>query len=280
GVQLRYRTAVTGVRVEAHRVVAVLAGGEEVAGAALVGADGAHSAVRSGLGIAFTGETYPMRYLTVACPVEFDALLPGLAPVSYVSGGGEGVGLLALRDHWRAVFRVPPGEPDAEALSAGAIARRLAGVLPAASGPYPVVDAFIYRVHRRVAATFRRGRVLLVGDAAHVNSPSGGMGMNSGIHDAYLAARALAAVLTGDAGEDVLDRYATDRRRVARDVVGSRSDRNYRDIVQTNLAARQRRRDELAAIAADPTATLRYLRQMSMLDTAPTLGPWPRASAR
>jgi 3-(3-hydroxy-phenyl)propionate hydroxylase len=235
----------------------------------VIAADGAHSTVRGSLGIPFEGETYEMRYLTVTSPMEFDRVVPDLAPVAYVSGRGEGVGLLALRDHWRAVFRVPPDEPDDEAVSPAAVQRRLAAALPDLGGDCPVVDAFLYKVHRRCAATFRHGPVVLVGDAAHLNSPTGGMGMNSGMHDAYVAATALARVTDDAARDKALDRYAHERRTVARDIVGPAADRNYREIIELDRAARQRRREDFARLVADPAATLRFLVRSSMLDSAP-----------
>lgn len=274
GVEVRYSTEVVDVGQDDDGVhVVPRDGGEAVTARYVVGADGSHSAVRSSAGIPFTGETYELRYLTVTSPLEFDRILPDLAPVTYVSGGGEGVGLLALRTHWRAVFRIPQEESDDEAMSPDALQRRLRSALGDPTLDVPVDDAFIYRVHRRLAAAFRDRRVLLVGDAAHLNPPSGGMGMNSGIHDAYVAADALARVLRLGADDAVLTEYAEQRRAVARDVVGERSDRNYRDIVESDMEVRRARGADLARTAADPDAALRYLLKASMFDTAPTVTP-------
>ena len=268
--EVRYGVAAAGVRQDEDKAaVSLETGGPAVTGRYVVGADGAHSVIRTGAGIDFSGETYEMRYLTVASSLEFDHLLPDLAPVTYMTGGGESAGLLALRTHWRAVFRIPPGESDTEALDARSLQHRLRHALSAEQTDFPVEDAFIYRVHRRLAGSLRAGRVLLVGDAAHLNSPSGGMGMNSGIHDAYLAACALIAVIRGEGPDIVLDRYAQTRRAVARDIVGRESDRNYRAMAEPDLEARRRRGAELARTASDPASALRYLIRASMLDTAP-----------
>lgn len=271
GVEVRYSTEVVDIRQDDDRVHVVTRGCGPITARYVVGADGSHSAVRSSAKIAFTGETYEMRYLTVTSPLEFDRIVPDLAPVTYVSGGGEGVGLLALRAHWRAVFRIPQDESDTEATSPEALQRRLRSALGDPGLDVPVDDAFIYRVHRRIAATLRDRRLLLVGDAAHLNPPSGGMGMNSGIHDAFVAAGALAGVLRLGAADDVLTQYAEQRRAVARNVVGERSHRNYRDIVESDMEARRARGAELARAAADPDAARRYLLKASMFDTAPTV---------
>ncbi len=272
-VELRFGSRVTGVRRSDHSVEVLLADGTvSEPGSYLIGADGARSTVRSSLDVPFVGDTYPLRYLTVTTPVAFDEHLPGLAPVTYITGDEGGAGLLALRDHWRAVFRVPPEEDAEEAVAAASVQRRLSRLLPD-MGRVPFVDAFLYQVHRRVADRFRVGRALLVGDAAHVNSPTGGMGMNSGIHDAVVAADAIARALdrAGDVAEEGLQRYAGARREVALHVVGARADRNYREISQRDRAARQRRGVELAALAADPRRALDYLWKASLFDSAPRI---------
>ncbi len=276
--EVRYGVAAAGVRQDGDQAAVPLASGEPAVTARyVIGADGAHSVIRAGAGLGFSGETYEMRYLTVASALEFDHLLPDLAPVTYMTGGGESAGLLALRTHWRAVFRIPPGESDTAALAAPSLQHRLRHALSAAQTEFPVEDAFIYRVHRRLASSLRAGRVLLAGDAAHLNSPSGGMGMNSGIHDAYLAACALLAVIRGEEPDNLLDRYAQTRRAVARDIVGRESDRNYRAMAEPDLEARRQRGAELARTASDPASALQYLIRASMLDTAPrvsvALGP-------
>lgn len=275
--EVRYGVAAAGVRQDGDQASVALAGGEAAVTARyVIGADGAHSVIRDAAGIDFSGETYEMRYLTVTSSLEFDSLLPDLAPVTYMSGGGESAGLLALCTHWRAVFRIPPGESDADAVDARTLQQRLRHALSAEQTEFPVEDAFIYRVHRRLASSLRAGRVLLAGDAAHLNSPSGGMGMNSGIHDAYLAACAIVAVIRGEGPDSLLDHYSQTRRAVARDVVGRESDRNYRAMVEPDLEARRQRGAELARTASDPASALQYLIRASMLDTAPRVSAAPR----
>jgi 3-(3-hydroxy-phenyl)propionate hydroxylase len=225
--------------------------------------------MRSACGIEFPGSTYELRYLTVMTTLELDTVLPGIAPVTYVSGGPDGVGLIALRDHWRVAFRVPADETREEALDPSRIQARLRADVSDQVDSYPVSGSFIYFIHRRLASSFRAGRVLLAGDAAHVNSPSGGMGMNSGIHDAFAFSRVLAQVIHDELPAEALDEVAAERRRVARDVIGARSEQNYQDIVDTDADRRAARRRELARLGTDDDAAFGYLMRASMLDHAP-----------
>ena len=131
----------------------------------------------------------------------------------------------------------------------------------------------VYRVHQRVAERFRVGNVLLLGDAAHVNNPAGGMGMNSGIHDAHHLAHSLVRVLAGEDG-GLLDEYAAARRRVAVESVQRDSDRNYAALGSRDAEARNR---ELRETAADPQRAREYLLRASMLAQRAAQRPQPAA---
>jgi 2-polyprenyl-6-methoxyphenol hydroxylase-like FAD-dependent oxidoreductase len=243
----------------------------------VIGADGAHSAVRKSLGIAFDGHSYPERFLVVSTTAPMAELLPGLMSVNYVADPAEWLVLLQTPDHWRVLFPIEDvpiedesngtGQPSDDELSApGAVEQRLQGVarLPTR---YPVHHSTIYRVHRRVAATFRLGRVLLAGDAAHINSPLGGMGMNSGIQDAASLWRRLPAILEGLAELDpTLDEYATKRRRVALEYVGADTHRNWQVLREPDPKKRAEFQAELKAVAADPVRSREHLLRTSMLD--------------
>jgi len=274
-----FNTTVDGVVPEPDGVV-LQAGRERFGGRWAFGADGAHSAVRRALGIEFVGTTYDRRYLTVMTDLDLARLLPGVSPVTYVWGGDQGVSLLGLRDHWRVAFRVGPEESDDEAMAAARVQQRLRAAVSADVDRYPVIERYMFAVHRRTADTFHLGRCVLVGDAAHLNSPSGGMGMNSGIHDAYAFAETIARILHGRAGVADLAVAATERRRVAREVIGARSERNYQDIIETNSGSRRTRRDEMRHIAGDPELTRRYLLEASMFDSAPRPAGGPGAELR
>ena len=230
----------------------------------VLAADGAASAARKSLGISFDGMTYEDRYLVVSTPHDFAEDLDDLSYVNYISDPDEWLVLLRTVDLWRALFPVGPGESDAEALSEGSVQRRLGGIA-ALPGGYEVVHRTIYRVHQRVAGTFRAGRVLLAGDAAHINNPLGGMGMNGGIHDAFLFGHAIASVCAGTLAADRLSAAAHCRRRLALDYVQRHTHRNARSLAAVDGAARRRALAEMSATAADPETAREYLLDASML---------------
>ncbi|MGI5330607.1 FAD-dependent oxidoreductase [Actinomadura nitritigenes] len=227
----------------------------------LIAADGAHSTVRRELGIAFEGMTYPEQFLVVSTTDDFAALIPGLAQVNYISDPREWVVLLRTPLHWRALFPLPGGDAG-DALEPAAVQRRLQAVAPQ-DRDYTITNTRVYRVHQRVAARLRDGRVLLAGDAAHINNPLGGMGMNSGIHDAAAAAAAILAAETGD--EALLDRYDEERRGVALDYVRVVTHGNWESLQEEDPAERRRQHDRMRRTAADPALARAYLLRSSML---------------
>jgi len=264
GVTVRFDAAVVEAADQGDAATVRLASGETISADAVVGADGASSAVRKSLGLAFDGMTYEDRYLVVSTPFEMADHLDDLAYVNYISDSDEWLVLLRTLRLWRALFPVGEHESDDEALSDESAQRRLNGVV-ARKKPYDVAHRTIYRVHQRVADRFRVGRVLLMGDAAHINNPLGGMGMNGGIHDAVLLGGALAAVLHGDIAEDRLDHHGELRRTLAIDYVKRHTHNNAQSLAAHNPAARQRALDALVATAADPERSRAYMLQTSMI---------------
>jgi 3-(3-hydroxy-phenyl)propionate hydroxylase len=268
GIPVRFGHRVTRVRPYPDRVEVEIGGPDGPAGrrrcAVLVGADGARSTVRAAAGIDFPGLTYPETTVLVTTRFPFQAHLAGLSHVTYGWSPQGRFSLLRLPDLWRCSLYPDDREPVAEAVAPASVRRRLAEIVPAAAA-VPVGEIRPYRVHQRLAGSFRAGRVVLAGDAAHLNSPSGGMGMNGGIHDAFALTDALAEIAAGGPWE-LLDRYARQRRTVVRDEIISQADRN-RD--RMRLRDPQQRRQALAAlqrIAADPVACKRHLLRTSMID--------------
>lgn len=237
----------------------------EVAGSWVIAADGAHSAVRSSLAIAFDGMTYPDRYLVVSTTHPFERTLPGIAFVNYIADPDEWMVLLRTPDHWRALFPVGAEESEQDATSEANVRARLASV--AARDVAEDAHVTFYKVHQRVASTYRCGRVLLAGDAAHINNPLGGMGMNAGIHDAVSAARRVRAAIAG-AGDGELDAYATIRREVAIGFVQRVTHQNWAALRDPDPERRRAHQDELRAMAADPGRARAHLLQTSMLVAA------------
>lgn len=263
-VTVRFDAEVVGAADQGDSATVRLASGETISADAVIGADGAASAVRKSLGLTFDGMTYEDRYLVVSTPFEMVDHLDDLAYVNYISDPDEWLVLLRTVDLWRALFPVAEHETDDEALSDQSAQRRLNGVV-AREQPYEVAHRTIYRVHQRVADRFRVGRVVLMGDAAHINNPLGGMGMNGGIHDAVLLGGSLASVLHGDIAEGRLDHHAELRRTLAIDYVRRHTHNNAESLAANDPAARQRALDSLAVTAADPERSRDYMLQTSMI---------------
>ncbi len=231
----------------------------------LIGADGAWSAVRRSLHIEFEGFTYPERFLVVSTAFEFADHFPRLSYVNYCSDPFEWCVLLRVPGLWRVLFPTKVEETDEAVLTDEAVQARLQNLLPQ-SQAYVTQHRTLYKVHQRVAQRFRHGRVLLAGDAAHINNPLGGMGMNGGIHDAVNLTDKLLAVLQHSASDDLLDRYERQRRTIAIDYINASTARNKRDIEERDPVKRQQNQRALRELSLDPVRARAYIRQSSMLD--------------
>lgn len=264
--EVRLAAEVTGVQQDDQGVtVTWLEGGvaRQARTRYLIAADGAGSTVRRLLGLAFEGETYPETTLLVTTRFPFEEHLPGLSPVSYLwTARGNGA-LLRLPDRWRVSLYPEAGETAEELITPVRVRAKLAGLVPGAEA-HPILEQRAYRIHQRIVASYRAGRVLLAGDAAHINSPTGGMGMNCGIHDAFNLADTLAAVLAGG-DPALLDRYDRQRRPVAREEILAQADRNRRRMRTLDPGWRRQELARLQAIAADPAAAREYLLASSMI---------------
>ena len=241
---------------------------EPLRAAFLVGADGARSAVRRALGIAFEGMTIPETYLTLSTTFRFERVIPDLANIAYISDPEEWFVLLQAAGLWRVLLPTAPEEAADESrmLDPARIEERMQGVLPNPAG-YEIRHRTAYRVHERVAETYAKGRVFLAGDAAHINNPLGGMGMNGGVHDAFNLAEKLSQVWKGDADQALMERYSRQRRKVAVDVVQQQALRNRQLLNQREPSVRRAYHDELRGIAADPAKHHAHLLRSSMIQS-------------
>ncbi len=230
----------------------------------LIGADGARSATRRALDIEFNGFTWPERFLVVSTPFDYDSVLPGLAPVSYVADPVCWHFLLRVGKVWRVMFPIRAEIGDEEAVTREFAQKMLANVV-AGIDNYEISHITLYRVHQRVAETFRKGRAFLIGDAAHINNPLGGMGMNGGIHDAVNLTERLAAVWQGTAKDSELDIYDLQRRQVTLEYVQNQSIQNKRDLEAADETAQNEFRDRLRKVQSDLESRRAYLQRISML---------------
>ena len=246
--------------------VALPDGGKEtLSGTFLVGADGIGSIVRKAIGAAFDGITIPELFLTLSTTYDFRETMPDLANISYLSDPREGYVLIRTARVWRALFPVDASLDDKDVTSPERSERLLQGAVPR-SRRYEVLHRTAYRVHERVASTYVKGRMMIAGDAAHVNNPLGGMGLNGGIHDAFNVAEKLIEVVRG-APLDMLERYSRQRRKVALDVVQQTALRNRAILNARTPEARSAYYDELRRIVHDPVKHREYVMRTSMIQS-------------
>ena len=203
----------------------------------LIGADGANSIVRRSQDMEFEGFTWPERFLVMTTPVDFTALRPGVSSVSYVADPERWYFLLRIIGAWRVMMPVPAEISDKEALSEKYVTSSIRSVVPD-DVEAPITHTTLYRVHQRVAANFRKGRSFLAGDAAHINNPLGGMGMNGGIHDALNLTSKLGAVINGKDSEAILADYDLQRRTVTMQAIQGDTIRNKKKQSTGDLSER------------------------------------------
>ena len=241
-------------------------GGEERhTGDYLLGADGSRSAVREATGVEFEGITFPERFYVATTEFDFAKVLNHLSYVNYIADTEEWLVLLKVIGSWRCLFPTGVDEPDDRVMSDERTEARLQAVFPRKER-YVTLHRTIYRVHQRVAKQYRHGRVFLAGDAAHLNNPLGGMGMNGGLHDSINLARKIGAIHRGEAGEEVLDLYERQRRPIAIEYINANTGRNKKVMEERDPVARKRSQDELCRQADDPALAKAFLMKSSMIE--------------
>jgi 3-(3-hydroxy-phenyl)propionate hydroxylase len=240
---------------------------ETVRGSYLVGADGARSAVRHLMNVAFEGFTWPERFLVIG--IRQDLAPHGYTLNAYVADPVDWGAIFKMphdgpRGLWRVLFPPDAALSDEHVLDHGFSAEALKHFL-ALPGPFDVEHTNIYRVHQRVAADFRQGRYLIVGDAAHVNNPLGAFGLNGSVQAAFNLGEKLAKVARGEAEDSLLDKYVRQRRAANVAFVQAQSIRNKQVLEEKDPAVRKRNLDELRGIAADPMRHKEYVVRSSMI---------------
>lgn len=238
--------------------------GERMAADYVVGCDGAHSAVREALDTNLEGKTYPDSTVLATTTFPFEDYLEGLSGVNYIWFGGGTYSLLRLPELWRLSLHPDGKESPEQALSDDSIRAKSLEIVPEADS-LGIVEKRIYRVHQRIVSHYFKGRLILAGDAAHLNSPKGGMGMNGGVHDAFNLSEKLEKVLQGTPSQEAFDLYQRQRRPIAADEILAQADANHQRMNTKDPARRKEYLSELQKIAADKDAACNFLLKSSMI---------------
>ena len=270
---IEFCARVTGLSQSADGVtieVETADGVRKIAGSYLIGCDGGRSTVRKALGIEFEGYTHPERFLILTTSFDIGTMFPGCTR-NYLSDPDDWFSLFKVSGDgggplWRVLSATRPEQTEAELMSPEATERRLQRFLPK-HGPYPIVHRNLYNVHQRVAASFRNGRVFLAGDAAHVNNPLGGLGLNFGIHDAVELTTLLGQVIRKEAPESVLDDYDRHRRPLNIEFVQQQTIANKKRLEEKDPNARARDFEQLRRTADDATEHRAYVRRASLIES-------------
>ncbi len=267
-VEIRFNARVESVSQDEDAVTLTGTGFEPLRVPFVAGCDGARSVVRRAMGLDFPGDTYPETTILATTSFDFSAVFEGLSNVNYIwtrhPAFSGTFSLLRVPGKWRASLYPAQGESVEEALAPAAIERKLQAIHPKGT-PYEVLDLRPYRIHQRIVRSYNKGRLTLAGDAAHLNSPSGGMGMNGGIHDAMELAATFAAILRGEGDLALLDRYTRRRRPVAEREIIAQADRNRARMRETDPERRAALLAELQRTAEDPVKCREHLLRSSMI---------------
>lgn len=262
---------VSGVKQDADGVTATVdspQGKKEFRGRYIVGCDGGRSQVRKSMNVDFDGFTHNERFLVLSTKYDFAPF--GYALTNYIADPDEWCALFKVpgfdeQGMWRVVFPTDTKISIEEAYDEDTVQKRIQG-FHKKEGTYNVYHRNIYDVHQRVASRYRDGRMLIAGDAAHINNPLGGMGMNFGFHDAFNLTDKLAKVWFDGASEDLFDLYDRQRRTVAQEYLQRQTIENKKNIEQKDPAEREKFHAELRAINSDNDKLLPYIMRVAMLE--------------
>lgn len=241
----------------------------------LVGADGSHSVIRKGLDIGLDGFTYQHPTTVVATSFPFDKYIDDLAPVSYWSGPLGRLSMIKTPDVWRIAMTIQQKENDDLAGDSGsllspsneflqAIALLLKWIPGSDLADLKIQQYETYRSHQRIAREFAVGRVALAGDAAHLTSTNGGMGLNSGVQDAAALSGYLREAIKNQTTEP-LHKYANEREAFCKDFLQPTTTENHQSVDSSNSEIRLDRLLTLQGQSKDNEATLKVVRRASML---------------
>jgi 2-polyprenyl-6-methoxyphenol hydroxylase-like FAD-dependent oxidoreductase len=277
-VDFRFGHRVTGLSQDSDGVTLKLVVDEgrdtvEMGARYIIAADGAGSTIRDLLQLEFDGKTYPETTVLASTSFPFHDHLEGLSNVNYCWSASGNFSLLRLKGFWRCSLYYNPDLSMEDAASDGQVQSQLRQIMPGIDR-FDIIDRRPYRVHQRIIKEYLHGRVVMAGDSAHLNSPSGGMGMNGGIHDAFNLVEKLIAVWNG-ANADLLDMYTRQRQPVAYNQILVQADKNRKRMGEKDPAKRAELLKDMQAITSDRDRLYDHLYKSSMfagLDAAKAIG--------
>ena len=229
----------------------------------LIGCDGARSIVRKNLCLEFEGQTFPETTILATTHFPFQNYLDHLSYINYCWTSDGTFSLLRLKNLWR-VSLYPSLDESIDCAVESQSVRRKINQISSSFGDSPILEIRPYKIHQRVVKQYVVGRVLLAGDAAHINSPSGGMGMNGGVHDAFNLADKLNRILKGE-GIELLNKYERQRRPIAIKHVIEQSSKNRARMQEKDMSKRLLTLQELKRKSQDKSLALDYLLETSMI---------------
>lgn len=276
-VKVHFGNGLQSVEDKGAHVAVTLDDGTQIDGAFMIGCEGARSVTRNAIGSKFVGFTWPEKLLVASTTFNLGSL--GFSGAGYIADPVNFAAVFHVPDDgppgmWRIAYPIDPEAPDEEVMAEAEVRHRLKQVLEHSGAD---VDAFdlkyrsTYKVHQRVADVWRKGRLVIAGDASHLNNPFGGLGLNGGVHDAVNLAEKLGPIwLNGGDHEEAFLLYERQRRPVNIKSVQAMSIRNKRLLEERDPQVRKQRQAEIGAIARDPVKARAFLMETSMIDSVKT----------
>ena len=230
----------------------------------VVAADGGSSKIRDIMGLQFSGLTYPETTILVATQFPFHEHIEGLSNVNYVWSDWGTFSLLRLPGIWRCSLYPDTNETVDEATQPNSIKEKLTRIVPKQTD-HKILEVRPYKIHQRILDRYDHGRVVFVGDAAHLNSPSGGMGMNGGIHDGWNLSGKLKDILMDHQPLTKLSLYSEQRQKIAEKEILKNADKNRSRMQERDKDFRASELQRLKEIANDPKRARDFLLRSSMI---------------
>ena len=230
----------------------------------MVAADGSSSKSRDIMGLSFSGKTYPETTILVATEFPFHEHIQELSNVNYVWSDWGTYSLLRLPGIWRCSLYPDIGETIDQATTPESINEKLNRIVPDQKD-FRIVEVRPYKIHQRILDTYVHGRVVFAGDAAHLNSPSGGMGMNGGIHDGWCLSESLKDIFLGGLPLTRLGLYSDQRQKIAENEILKNADKNRSRMQERDKNHREAELVRLKKIASNPKRAREFLMKSSMI---------------